>query len=213
MSSEPCRSTDSRGTSYPMRRASRRATCTSKTCSTLRRRDSNCRCRRSASGGWRPCSPTATWRTLWPRCAGRVCTSLASSTERARPRECCSSRTSSRSWSAKCRTPPGAPESGAPESGAPESGAPESGAPAGAKILRRPVVDLGAQLVRRSQGEVWIAQELTGDHHRIRLTALDDLGGVLRCRDQPHRAHLHLGGRADVRCERNLVSGLEWDAD
>ena len=54
--------------------------------------------------------------------------------------------------------------------------------PAGSSVLRRPVVELDAQLVRGAQREVRVAHHLAPEHDGVGLAALDDGGGLRRPR-------------------------------
>ena len=113
------------------------------------------RSRPSASTTWCRCSRRPISRTRSRSCAAPGVTSRRCATTPERPRRCCSSRTSSRSSSARCRTrprrssePTRADARLGPRLRRSSGGSVRTSA-AGADVLLRPVVDVGAELARR----------------------------------------------------------------
>ena len=70
---------------------------------------------------------------------------------------------------------------------------------AGADVLLRPVVDLGAELGCRAQGEVRVAQPLASGHDGVGVACGEHPLGLRGIRDHADGAHRHAGAVAHVR--------------
>src|SRR5579871_6051602 len=80
----------------------------------------------------------------------------------------------------------------------------------GAFVLRRRLYLL-AQLLRRSQGPIGIAQQFPRQQHHIRLAGAEEVIGLLWGRNQPHRPGQDTGLATDPFGKGGLVSRTERD--